>query len=183
MLIGWLCGMLHVDMSAFPVHSSFVLGCSWKDMQLQTYQGQKWQIVPTVCVPPLPSLQARHMSEIQRLMGCLLFVDRAPDDTPYADLLCGSRWDEGAHEFARQACSLMGQVRLVELPAPPPPRGTPDDTPYADLLCGSRWDEVAHDFARQACSLMGQVGEVAPHPSLPHTPSTHPFTPLPNPAP
>jgi hypothetical protein len=55
-------------------------------------------------------LQARHMCEIQRLMGCLLFVDRAPEDTPYADLLSPTRWEEVAHEFARQACSLMGQV-------------------------------------------------------------------------
>jgi hypothetical protein len=98
-------------------------------MQLQTYQEQKWQIVPTVCVSPLPSLQAGHMCEIQRLMGCLLFVDRAPDDTPYADLLCGSRWDEVAHEFARQACSLMGQVRLVELPACPSPSPNPPPPP------------------------------------------------------
>jgi hypothetical protein len=50
------------------------------------------------------------MCEIQRLMGCLLFVDRAADDTPYADLLSPLRWEEVAHEFARQACSLMGQV-------------------------------------------------------------------------
>jgi hypothetical protein len=70
-------------------------------------------------------VQARHMCEIQRLMGCLLFVDRAPDDTPYADLLAPTRWEEVAHEFARQACSLMGQV-------------------------GARWEEVAHEFGRDA---------------------------------
>eukprot|EP00878_Enallax_costatus_P021541 GHUV01022808.1.p1 GENE.GHUV01022808.1~~GHUV01022808.1.p1 ORF type:complete len:169 (+),score=23.35 GHUV01022808.1:640-1146(+) len=49
------------------------------------------------------------MREIQRLMGCLLFMDRCPSDTPYADLLSPTRWDEVAREFARQACSLMGQ--------------------------------------------------------------------------
>lgn len=53
------------------------------------------------------------MAEIQRLMGCLLFVDRSPDDTPYADLLAPTRWEEVAHEFARQACSLMGQVCML----------------------------------------------------------------------
>jgi hypothetical protein len=50
------------------------------------------------------------MRDIQRLMGCLLFSDRDPGDTPYADLLSPTRWDEVAQEFARQACSLMGQV-------------------------------------------------------------------------
>lgn len=67
---------------------------------------------PPLSLPP-PSCttsQARHMCEIQRLMGCLLFVDRAAHDTPYADLLSPLRWEEVAHEFARQACSLMGQV-------------------------------------------------------------------------
>lgn len=55
-------------------------------------------------------LQTRHMREVQRLMGCLLFADRDPLDTPYADLLSPTRWEEVAQEFARQACSLMGQV-------------------------------------------------------------------------
>lgn len=55
------------------------------------------------------------MRDIQRLMGCLLFSDREPEDTPYADLLSPTRWDEVAQEFARQACSLMGQVRLLLL--------------------------------------------------------------------
>lgn len=54
--------------------------------------------------------KARHMRDIQRLMGCLLFADRDPGDTPYADLLSPTRWDEVAQEFARQACSLMGQA-------------------------------------------------------------------------
>eukprot|EP00882_Tetradesmus_deserticola_P013141 GHRQ01013934.1.p1 GENE.GHRQ01013934.1~~GHRQ01013934.1.p1 ORF type:complete len:322 (+),score=158.98 GHRQ01013934.1:2-967(+) len=54
--------------------------------------------------------KARHMRDIQRLMGCLLFCDRQPADTPYADLLSPTRWEEVAQEFARQACSLMGQA-------------------------------------------------------------------------
>jgi hypothetical protein len=53
------------------------------------------------------------MRDIQRLMGCLLFSERDPGDTPYADLLSPTRWDEVAQEFARQACSLMGQVRGI----------------------------------------------------------------------
>jgi hypothetical protein len=52
------------------------------------------------------------MRDIQRLMGCLLFSDRDPGDTPYADLLSPTRWEEVAQEFVRQACSLMGQVRM-----------------------------------------------------------------------
>jgi hypothetical protein len=70
---------------------------------------------------------ARHMQDIQRLMGCLLFSDRerkqqqqtsdcgagsapAPAPNPYADLMSPSCWDAAAREFAKQACSLMGQV-------------------------------------------------------------------------
>eukprot|EP00879_Flechtneria_rotunda_P020971 GHRR01022082.1.p1 GENE.GHRR01022082.1~~GHRR01022082.1.p1 ORF type:complete len:278 (+),score=107.40 GHRR01022082.1:190-1023(+) len=45
--------------------------------------------------------KARHMREIQRLMGCLLYADRDPEDTPYADLLSPTRWDEVAKEFSR----------------------------------------------------------------------------------
>lgn len=56
-------------------------------------------------------MQGRHLQDIQRLMGCLLFADRPPEETPYADLLCPARWGELAQEFARQACSLMGRVR------------------------------------------------------------------------
>lgn len=65
-----------------------------------------------VCFLGLVLLQGHHMHEIQRLMGCLLFVDRPPAETPYADLLSPTRWDEVAQDFARQACSLMGQVGL-----------------------------------------------------------------------
>jgi len=60
---------------------------------------------------PLAALQAHHMREIQRLMGCLLFADRPAADTPYADLLSPTHWEEVAQEFPRQACSVMGQVR------------------------------------------------------------------------
>jgi hypothetical protein len=54
------------------------------------------------------------MGDIQRLMGCLLFADRPPQDTPYGDLLDSpTRWGEVAQEFMRQACSLMGRVRVL----------------------------------------------------------------------
>ncbi|KXZ50205.1 hypothetical protein GPECTOR_17g842 [Gonium pectorale] len=70
---------------------------------------------------------ARHLHHIQRLMGCLIFVDRTVSTAaggtastsastssaatnPYADLLCPSGWDAAAREFAKQACSLFGQA-------------------------------------------------------------------------
>lgn len=73
------------------------------------------------------------MPDIQRLMGCLLFADRGKKQRqaadsgaesaelashPYADLVSPSRWDAAAVEFAKQACSLMGQVRIM-----PPQQG------------------------------------------------------------
>ncbi|KAF8058345.1 RMD5 [Scenedesmus sp. PABB004] len=56
------------------------------------------------------AFRGRHMREIQRLMCCLLFAGRPPRETPYADLLAPTAWDDVAAEFGRQACSLMGQA-------------------------------------------------------------------------
>lgn len=56
------------------------------------------------------AFKGRHLQDIQRLMGCLLFADRPAEETPYADLLSPARWAELAQEFARQACSLMGRA-------------------------------------------------------------------------
>jgi hypothetical protein len=64
------------------------------------------------CLHPLRPDQEQHIRDIQRLMGCMVYADRPPEATPYADLLSPCQWDEVAAEFTRQACNLMGQVGL-----------------------------------------------------------------------
>ncbi|MEW5297956.1 MAG: hypothetical protein WDW36_001130 [Sanguina aurantia] len=64
--------------------------------------------------------QHRHMGEIQRLMGCLLFSRRlaagAADGVtvgagPYADLLAApTLWEQAAQGFWQTACGLLGQA-------------------------------------------------------------------------
>lgn len=53
-----------------------------------------------------------HGTEVDRLMGCTLYRGRL-HASPYADLLSPALWDEFALEFARQCCSLVGQVWLA----------------------------------------------------------------------
>eukprot|EP00249_Psilotum_nudum_P017319 c26259_g1_i1 orf=253-1398(-) len=50
----------------------------------------------------------RHMGEIQRLMGCLLWADRI-GSSPYSDLLSPTHWDVIAMDFTRECCSLLCQ--------------------------------------------------------------------------
>ncbi|KAL3680446.1 hypothetical protein R1sor_023402 [Riccia sorocarpa] len=58
------------------------------------------------CFAPLAS---NHMTEIQRLMGCLLWAGRL-HSSPYADMLADTQWDNVATEFTRECCSLLGQA-------------------------------------------------------------------------
>lgn len=60
-----------------------------------------------------PAFQAAHMCDIQRLMGAMLFHARPAGKNPYAAMLASSglSWERVAQEFARQACSVLGQVR------------------------------------------------------------------------
>lgn len=51
---------------------------------------------------------AEHMSDIQRLMACLLWANRL-ECSPYKDLLSPSQWDKVALEFTRESCNLLGQ--------------------------------------------------------------------------
>lgn len=50
-----------------------------------------------------------HISDIQRLMGCLLWANRL-EFSPYKDLLSLSHWDTVALEFTRECCNLVGQA-------------------------------------------------------------------------
>jgi hypothetical protein len=50
-----------------------------------------------------------HISDIQRLMGCLLWAGRL-EVSPYSDLLAPSHWDTVALEFTRECCNLLGQA-------------------------------------------------------------------------
>ncbi|GKU94980.1 hypothetical protein SLEP1_g8398 [Rubroshorea leprosula] len=49
-----------------------------------------------------------HMSEIQKLMGCLLWAGRL-EQSPYAEVLSPTNWDIVVEELTRQFCNLMGQ--------------------------------------------------------------------------
>ncbi|GFP87522.1 protein rmd5 homolog a [Phtheirospermum japonicum] len=51
---------------------------------------------------------AKHMSEIQKLMGSLLYAGRLYS-SPYAELLSSLHWDRLSDELVRQFCSLIGQ--------------------------------------------------------------------------
>jgi len=50
---------------------------------------------------------AQHMSDIQRLMACLLWANRL-ESSPYKDLLSPSHWDVVALQFSRECCNLLG---------------------------------------------------------------------------
>jgi hypothetical protein len=50
-----------------------------------------------------------HITDIQRLMGCLLWAGRL-EASPYSDLLAPSHWDAVALEFTRECCNLLGQA-------------------------------------------------------------------------
>lgn len=52
---------------------------------------------------------SRHMADIQRLMGCLLWAGRL-EISPYEDLLAPFHWDTVALEFTRECCNLLGQA-------------------------------------------------------------------------
>ncbi|KAK8556733.1 hypothetical protein V6N13_064742 [Hibiscus sabdariffa] len=54
------------------------------------------------------SFAGNHMTEIQKLMGCLLYSDRL-HDSPYAHLLSPTNWDTVTEELTRQFCNLLGQ--------------------------------------------------------------------------
>ncbi|GAA0163678.1 hypothetical protein LIER_19483 [Lithospermum erythrorhizon] len=56
----------------------------------------------------LAPLAAHHMEEIQKLMGCLLWVGK-PDRSPYADLTCPSHWDKLSEELNQMFCNMVGQ--------------------------------------------------------------------------
>ncbi|THF99299.1 hypothetical protein TEA_008290 [Camellia sinensis var. sinensis] len=48
------------------------------------------------------------MTEVQKLMACLLWAGRL-DTSPYSELLSSSHWDKLAEELTRQFCNILGQ--------------------------------------------------------------------------
>ncbi|KAK7386680.1 hypothetical protein VNO78_27015 [Psophocarpus tetragonolobus] len=56
----------------------------------------------------LSPFASSHMTEIQKLMGCLLWTGKL-DRSPYHALLSASNWDKLAEELKRQFCNLLGQ--------------------------------------------------------------------------
>nr|CAB3265612.1 protein RMD5 homolog A-like [Phallusia mammillata] len=49
-----------------------------------------------------------HSKEIQKLMGCFLYIKQGLDKSPYASLLTDNVWDEIYTAFAQDACRMMG---------------------------------------------------------------------------
>ncbi|GLC47422.1 hypothetical protein PLESTB_000542700 [Pleodorina starrii] len=80
---------------------------------------------------------ARHLQDIQRLMGCLLFADRERKQK---------------EEQQQGEAAAPGSAGACGCPAPVP-------HPYSDLMSPSSWNAAAREFAKQACSLMGQSSE------------------------
>ncbi|GFY90115.1 hypothetical protein Acr_07g0003120 [Actinidia rufa] len=56
----------------------------------------------------LSPLASVHMDEIQKLMGCLLWVGKL-DKCPYSDLFSPTHWEILADELTQQFCSFLGQ--------------------------------------------------------------------------
>ena len=47
-------------------------------------------------------------SEIQRLMGSLLYANTGLENSPYSSLLSQELWTEIEEEFIKNVCKLMG---------------------------------------------------------------------------
>lgn len=56
----------------------------------------------------LAPFASTHMTEIQKLMACLLWPGKL-DRSPYAGFLSPSDWDKLSEELTRQFCGLLGQ--------------------------------------------------------------------------
>ncbi|KAL3515441.1 hypothetical protein ACH5RR_022343 [Cinchona calisaya] len=59
----------------------------------------KTYLAPLACV---------HMDEIQKLMGCLLWVGKL-ERSPYSELVDPSNWEKLTEEITEQFCSFIGQ--------------------------------------------------------------------------
>lgn len=56
----------------------------------------------------LSPFRGTHLRAIQRLMACLLWAGRPPNESPYPHLLSPVCWEACAKEFARRAASALG---------------------------------------------------------------------------
>lgn len=56
----------------------------------------------------LASFANQHLSEIQKLMGCLLWAGKI-ESSPYSELLSPTLWAKLAHELAQQFCNHLGE--------------------------------------------------------------------------
>lgn len=62
----------------------------------------------------LAPLAAVHMDEIQKLMGCLLWVGKL-EKSPYSELADPSNWEKLTDEITKQFCNFLGQSLLSPL--------------------------------------------------------------------
>ncbi|PNH12058.1 Protein RMD5 A [Tetrabaena socialis] len=95
---------------------------------------------------------SRHMADIQRLMGCLVFADR-------------DRQQQQQMQQEQQQDGTDAGASGADVPPITGGGGGGDagsgmaSHPYDDLLSPSQWGAAAREFAKQACSLMGQASE------------------------
>ncbi|CAH9086809.1 unnamed protein product [Cuscuta epithymum] len=54
-----------------------------------------------------PPFSTKHLAEIQKLMGCLVYAGRL-GSSPYSDLLSPNHWEKLAEDLTRQFCNLIG---------------------------------------------------------------------------
>ncbi len=112
---------------------------------------------------------ARHLRDIQRLMGCLVFAP--PPRTPHTDphgatsttttsSTCMREAQQGADGGGGGATGAGAGAGGSEAGGGGGGGGGGGaGHPYADLMAPAAWDAAAREFARLACSLMGQVGK------------------------
>lgn len=57
----------------------------------------------------LSPFKNKHLPEIQRLLGLLIYVNRPnPSQSPYSDLLSPSFWNDVQYNFTREFCTVLG---------------------------------------------------------------------------
>lgn len=71
---------------------------SGRDFQMEALQYSK----------NFQSFAVDHRTEVQKLMGCLLFMHQGLEKSPYAELFSEELWNDAKNTFSYDACKLMG---------------------------------------------------------------------------
>nr|GMD02717.1 protein RMD5 homolog [Ipomoea batatas] len=62
----------------------------------------------------LAPLASPHMTEVQKLMGCLVWAGKL-EKSPYSELISPTQWEKLAVELNHEFCALLGQSRKSPL--------------------------------------------------------------------